>query len=366
MNDKSTQVNQYKCESCGANLVFDPDSGNLICPHCETQIELSRDNDVKERDFSDLTKTENLWDKEKVHSYKCVNCGSQTVMEKSEISSTCPFCGSAVVVDQEALASVKPDTVIPFEVNTNTAVDALLKWRKRRWLAPNAFRKMVGVDQMKGVYHPMWTFDGYTTTAYEGRLGRTRTRVVTRNGKTTTQTYIEWFNVRGTRRNTFDDIIISGAETIDQKNLDKLQPFEQSKYCVYSDQYLAGYVASNYTLAPEKAFEIAKDKMKKVIQSEIMQHHNANHVDYLNLNMHFDAKSFKYLMLPIYVTATKFKEKVFNQFVAGVVTQQKKKSQIKVAGKSPLSPIKVTLLSLGIAIGIGLLGWLMAISGFFA
>ena len=366
MKDVNAQINQYKCPYCGANMVFDAQSGNLFCPHCESQIELERDKNVKERDFSDFTKTENAWDKEKVHSYKCINCGSQTVMDKSAIAATCPFCGSAVVVDSSALVSVRPDTVIPFEVDNDTAVASLLKWRKKRLLAPNSFQKMVKVDEIKGVYHPMWTFDGYTTTHYRGRLGKTRTRTVTHNGKTHTQTYIDWFNVSGTRKNVFDDVVISASQTINQKSLDKLQPFEQSKYCVYSDQYLAGYIASNYTVAPETAFELAKDKMKAVIQNEIMRHHNADKVDYLHLDMHFDGKSFKYLMLPIYVTATKFKQKVYNQFVSGVVSQKGKKSQIKVVGKSPLSPIKVTLLSIGIAIGVGILGWLMYMAGFFA
>lgn len=365
MEDEVVQKksNQYKCPSCGGNMEFSSQTGHLICPHCGGNKEVFRNKDVRERDFSEMEAPR--WDNAQVQSYRCKNCGAETVLNKTDIATLCPFCGSAVVLDTAAIASVKPNTVIPFEVAQDKAKKALLTWRKRRLLAPNKFQKIIAVDEMQGVYHPMWTFDSCTVTQYAGRLGKTRTRTVGSGKNRRTETYIEWFRVSGIMRNIFDDILIPGAKNIEEKYLKKIEPFPQEKYCVYSDEFLAGFIASNYTVKPQDAFEIAQIRMREIVLASIKDKYHADHVDSaFRMDMAFESRSFKYLMLPIYIAATRFNKKLYNQYVSGVFTVKGKDRQnVKVSGKSPLSPIKVALVTIAGLLLVGGLVFLYMLYG---
>ena len=341
--------NQHKCPYCGGNLEFSAETGNLTCSYCGESVEIVRDKDVRERDFSEMKNQMPEWSQTQVESYRCKNCGAETIFAKNEIATKCPFCASSVVLDKSEIKTIKPDTVMPFEVDNETARKALLKWRKKRWLAPNKFRRIIEIDEMRGVYHPTWTFDSATTTHYRGRLGKRRTRRVGIGKNARTETYVEWFFVSGTIKNLFDDIVILANEKIDSKYVSDLEPFPQEKYCVYSDEYLAGYAASNYTVPPEQAYERAKARMDSIIRKQIKDKHHADEgEESLHLDTTFESQSFKYVMLPIYVSATSYKSKLYNQYVSGVFTKKGKDDKnVKVAGKSPLSWWKVLLLALG-------------------
>jgi len=332
--------NQQQCPNCGADMVFSPQKGHLYCCHCGSVEEIERSYEVRERDFVEMESVP-TWQQSSVAAYRCSNCGAQTIMSATTIATTCPFCDSAVVVDSAALDSVRPDTVIPFENSVQDAQRAILHWRKRRVFAPPKFKKSLNVDSVKGTYLPVWTFDCDTSTNYSGTLGKRCTRTVRRNGKTYTETYIRWFPVSGTIRQIFDDLFVNGSNSVPQSQVDKLHPFPQSKYVVYDDKYLAGYVADNYSIQPQQAFKTAQATMRSVIERAIMAQHFADVKGTLNLSTTYLSRSFKYLMLPLYVTATKYKNKVFNNYVSGVAAGNVKK--IKVSGKAPVCWWKVLL-----------------------
>lgn len=350
-NAKQKKSNQHSCPSCGAPLAYSPKTGTLFCEHCGTKVDIERNLNVRERDFTDMNTTDK-WKESDVTCYRCANCGASTILSAITIATECPYCGSAVVIDNESLDSVRPDTVIPFEATNEEATAALLKWRKKRLLAPNSFRKHLSVDLVKGTYQPIWTFDAYTTSPYSGRLGKRRTRTVKRGKTVTTETYIQWFHVSGSIDYTFDDVFVRGNDNIETKWLQKLQPFPQQKYVVYEDAFLSGYIADNYTVPPQEAFEIAKQKMRTAIERAIVERYNADVVGELNVDLQFRAKSFKYLMIPVYITATKYNNKLYNNYVSGVKcgTDNRNNPIIKVSGKAPLSALKITMLVLAILV----------------
>ncbi|MCM1042851.1 MAG: hypothetical protein NC350_01415 [Corallococcus sp.] len=343
---KIKQSRQPKCPNCGADMRYSPQTGNLTCEHCDSVKQIVRDRNVRERDFKELTEVEH-WSDSDVAAYRCKNCGATTVLPSSTIATDCPFCGASVVVDSESLNSVRPDTVIPFETTDEQARQAILKWRKKRLLAPNSFKKEVKVDSVKGAYIPVWTFDSYVTAYYEGTLGKRRTRTVRRDGKTYTETYIDWFPVSGSTDKIFDDIFVYGNSDVPSEQMAKLGAFPQSKYVVYNDEYLAGYIADNYTVEPYEAFEIAERKMRSRLTSEIESYYNADVVSQLDIQLDYKARSFKYLMVPVYVTATGYRNKVYNNYVSGIM-EGSGQSQPRVVGKAPKSPYKICAIVLAV------------------
>lgn len=350
---KLKKSNQHNCPSCGAPMSYSPETGTLYCEHCQGTVDIKRDTNVRERAFTEM-KVSAMWKDSDVTSYRCDNCGAKTVLSSTTISTECPYCGASVLVDNSSLDTVRPDTIIPFEVGKDMAENALYKWRRKRLLAPTQYRKHTDVDLIKGTYLPIWTFDAYTQSPYSGRLGRRRTRTVRRGKQTVTETYIQWFTVSGVADRMFDDIFVRGNTNVEGKWLAKLQPFSQEKYVVYNDQYMSGFIADNYTVPPEEAFEQAKAKMLNAIRQQIVAQYNADVVGDLNIQLNFVSQSFKYLMIPVYITATNYKGKLYNNYVSGVVAGKDNKQQpiVKVAGKSPLSPLKVSAVALAILIAV--------------
>lgn len=344
-NKVKQQVFQRKCPNCGAALTYDPKHGKLYCNHCKSHVDFNKSRNVNERDFTDLLNLKKR-DDSSVGYYRCSNCGANTILPRSTLATTCPYCSSPVVLDETQTGHVRPDTIEPFEITDEQARQYVMKWARKRAYAPRKFRRGSNSLSVKGMYTPAWTFDLVTVTRYKGRLGRNRTRTVHRNGKTYTETYVEWFNVEGTTDNSFDDIFISGNNHLTARNFAELDLTNQAKYAVYTDEYLAGYIADNYTVEPEVAYGRAIDKANGIIYRQIMNRYGADHDGGLEVNTEVLSRSFKYVLLPVYVVASKYRGKVYNQYVSGVYSR-KSDTNVKVVGKAPVSPWKVLLTVLG-------------------
>ena len=335
----------YKCEGCGAPVEFDPQTQSLRCSHCGLESKIDFDTSVNERSFEELFDCQPWQGGIKV--IQCQNCGAKEVLDKNEISSSCPFCGSPSVLEQDELAGIKPDSAIPFKLQKQSAASKCLKWLKSRFFAPSHFKKNVKLNSVKGCYLPTWTFDCNTTVFYEGRLGQRYTETYVVNGKTMTRTKVRYFNVSGRLDKSYNDIYVKGSEVVNDKYLQRIQPFDMNDYVKYDDKLLAGFEANHYTIQPIDAWHTAEDMIKSQCRQEIVWRYNADEVVYLNLSLTHHSKSFKYLLLPVYISATNYKNKLYNQYVNGVTG--------KVTGKVPVSPLKVALTCLvGVAVLVGL------------
>ena len=93
---------------------------------------------------------------------------------------------------------------------------------------------------------------------------------------------------------------------------------------------------------------MAKQRIKGWVRTAILARYDYDVIDYLNVNTSCENITYKYLLLPVYVGATRWKKKVYNFFVNG--------RNGKVAGKMPLSPLKI--------LGVVVLG--LAVVGLFA
>ncbi len=335
--DKVKAIHQYECDSCGATLAFDGECGNLKCGHCGSVREVVRDRAVVERGFEELV-AHAKWSASSVSCYRCDNCGATTVLNSATIATSCPYCKSPVVLDDSSIDSVRPDTAIPFNIGKSRANAELLNWRKKSFWAPKKWRTGISVDDMSSTYAPAWTFDSDTFSSYNGKVGYRRTRTVTRNGKKVTESYTEWRHVSGNIDMQFDDLMVRGNQHVAEKHFVKLMPFPQSHYVKYDDDYLAGHIADNYTVAPQDAYEAAQKTMRQAILSEIKLRHRADVMGDMNINTNYRSRSFKYVMLPVYVTATKYKSKVYPTYVSGITSGDNK---VKVTGDRPISWIKV-------------------------
>lgn len=351
--EKTTNI--AKCPECGANMEYSPKDQALKCPYCGTKVAVDFSKHSHELEFAELLVKHEEWDLNAVHVYRCNNCGAVEVLNKKDISLICPFCGTTNVIETNEISGIKPNGVVPFLIDVATATTNVINWAKKKFFAPRAFKKSVSPENVKGVYSPAFTFDANTASKYEGRLGRHETETVTRNGKTTTVTKTVYFHVSGNQILNFDDILIPASLMITYRTLEKLSSFDTNNSQEYSDEFLYGFQAEGKVRSGEECHNEAKQVMKDKIREAILKRYDYDVVDYLNVATNFSEETFKYLLLPIFIGHYAYRNKNYNFYVNGhngVVT-----------GKTPISVLKVTILSLIILAIIAVIVILVLVGG---
>lgn len=333
-----------KCPACGADMIYDAESGKLLCEHCGTQKEIESKTS-EELDFERLLTDKGGWDES--HVFRCENCGAQEVLDKNEIAKQCPFCGATNIVETSELPDIRPNAVVPFRVALKDAATAVKTWVRKRLFAPQKFRKSAKPEKMKGVYMPSFSFDSQTHSYYTAVLGKHY--YVTRrvNGKTVQEQRTRYFTVSGNYEMFFDDVLIQASGTIDQKSLNKLQPFQTNDSREYTKEYLSGYTATQNTKSGLECWEEAKGVIGNRLQSAILSQYVYDVVSSFRISTQYSGITFKYILLPVYVGHCKWHTKIYNFFVNGL--------NGKVTGKAPISPLKVfitVLIAAGVIVGL--------------
>ncbi len=332
INTKKAVIN--KCPSCGANMEFDPDSQMLKCSHCGAKQSLGKTLTAREIDFLSGLSEDDNWESEEAKCFSCPNCGAKVVLEKNQTSKLCPFCGTAHVEIKDELLGLKPNGVIPFKFNSDKASELSKSWAKRKFFAPSKFKKGLKTENINGVYAPCFTFDSNTASVYQGRIGTRHTRVVGSGKNRRTETYIVWRTISGNFYDKFDDVLITAGEKLNQKQIDKISPFDTNNSVKFENKFLLGFMAYHYDKSLSDCFATAKYKMDVLIKRHILGQYNYDVVDYVNISTTHERVTYKYLMLPVYVGNFYYNKKCYNFYVNGETG--------KVNGKAPVSILKVS------------------------
>ena len=338
--EETTSTETAKCPSCGANLVYDPASRGLKCPYCGDGRKLAEHDYGEEQDLQKLFAAKmNEWQSE-TKVFRCTNCGATTVISKNELSKECAFCGTSNIVEQKEMSGMRPNAVLPFLLTKENATESFKKWAKKKIFAPNGFRKSILPEKIRGNYSPAFTFDAHAKATYHGTLGEYYYVTRTVNGKTESVRMTRYFPIRGEYQTDFDDVLVQAASNISQGMLNALQPFDTNSSQKYSANYLYGYSATQHDKTGSDCWEKAKNSMSETIKGSILAKYHYDVIADFSADIRYTNVTYKYVLIPLYVGNYTFKQKLYNFFVNG--------RNGKVAGKAPLSALKVGALVLGI------------------
>ena len=341
------QQTDKKCPNCGGVLDFDPATGMLKCPYCDSEFEISALEGTPvngmEADFLAAEHKDNCDWGTATRTIICKSCGGETVYDANTLSSVCPYCGSNQVMETQS-DTIAPFGVCTFKIAQNAASDKFRKWLKKKIFCPSKAKKNCMPDSFKGIYIPIWTFDTTTDTSYTAKYGIDRTYTDS-NGNTHTRT--DWYSVSGTHREFIDDHPVIATDRYDTNLIKKLLPFDTANNLTFNPVYLAGFAAEKYSVGLTDGWERAKaginEILKKSIEREIKQNKHADRVDKLRMSTTYHNIMYKYLLAPVWLSSFKYKNKIYNFMVNG--------ESGKVSGKSPVSPLRVVIAVLiGLAI----------------
>lgn len=350
--EKELEVGDFACTNCGGDLKYKPGTTSLVCEHCGTNNEIPEiDTDFEELDFKEfLANKSQSEDTLEEKFVKCNNCGATSTLEPHVTASNCPYCSTPLVIEQSQIERIiQPKAVLPFHLQKEEAKGRFKKWVSKLWFAPGDLKKAsLNFDHFKGIYIPYWTYDSDTLTRYTGQRGVhyyvNQTYTTTQNGKTVTKTRrvqkTRWYPAAGSVSKFFDDVLVTATQSLPQKYIYKLEPWDLENLVPFDKSYLSGFITEKYQIDLENGFDIAKDIMDPTIKSLIRRDIGGDVQRIISMNTHYDEITFKHLLLPVYVSAYRYKNKLYQFLVNGRTGE--------VQGQRPYSWIKITLAVLAV------------------
>jgi len=349
----------YPCGQCGAKLEFAPGTDSLICPYCKHENIITHDADaaVAELDFATgLAELEAAAPMEETIAVVCTTCAA-TVSKPANVDSlSCPYCGSNIVTTGMNHRHIRPGSVLPFKVTRQQAQDAFRVWLGSRWFAPSALKKQGFLDAaLNGLYLPYWTYDCHAASDYSGQRGEyyyvTETFTVTVNGKPQLRTrqvrHIRWYSAAGRVRDQFDDLLVLASRSLPGAVANELAPWDLASLRPYTDDYLSGFIAENYTVDLTGGFDVAKGMTVATIEASIRADIGGDEQRIAERRTRYSAITFKHILLPVWISAYRYMNKVFRFYVNARTGE--------VHGERPYSVWKITLLVVASLLAVGII-----------
>ena len=342
----SSDTRQFPCEQCGAGVEFAPGTDALKCPYCGSETHIpSTTEGIEEIDFLD-TAADGLGDDaetEDVTSVQCRSCAALVEPSPSHEAFPCPYCGSSIVARETSQRLLKPAALLPFRINRQQATELFRGWINKLWFAPNALKRLARLDgRLQGLYAPYWTYDADTESRYTGQRGEnytvTRTRTVTRDGKSVTETYqdteIRWYPASGRVSRDFDDMLVVGSRSLPRELAEELEPWDLGNLVAYADEYLSGFTAERYQIDVKAGRTRAKERMEDVIRGDVRRDIGGDHQRIHSLSTRHRDITFKHVLLPMWICSYRYRGKIF-RFLVNARTGE-------VQGQRPWSWVMVT------------------------
>ena len=322
-------MHRYPCPGCGANLLFEPEDGCLVCPYCgRKEIIPENSAQVQERSYEDYLRPQSGQLKalaENALEVRCDGCGAIVTFSPPDVAGDCSFCGVPIVAQpKSADPLVSPEGILPFALSQTQSGEAVKQWISSRWFAPNALKRLASQESVDGVYLPFWTYDAFTTSYYTGERGEHYyvTETYTEQdaqGNTVTRTRqvqkTRWYAASGTVERWMDDVLVPATTSVSRPRLTSLEPWDLAALKPYEPIYLPGFKAQRYQIDLPQAFEEAKTIMAPIIRQDVIEDIGGDEQRVDEVVNSYSAVTFKHLLLPVFIGAYRFREKIYQVLV---------------------------------------------------
>jgi DNA-directed RNA polymerase subunit RPC12/RpoP len=347
-------IRTFPCAGCGAKLSFAPGTRSLQCEFCGASNAFAQNDErIEELDFDTRLKAlEGRQETVEAELVRCAKCGAEQKLSDNLFASQCSFCASPIVSKSYASRQVKPQAVVPFEVDRARAQEAFRKWVRGLWLAPGALKKYAQSDAaLTGMYLPFWTYDCRTSSDYRGERGEhyyTTETQTTRNasGQPVTEAKrvqrTRWEPAAGHVEHFHDDVLVPASLSLPHSLRGATLAWNLKGLVPYQPEFMSGFRAEAYQLGLREGFPVAKETLDANVYTLVCRDIGGDAQRVHDVSTRYGDVTFKHVLLPVWISAYRFNDKTYRFLVNGQTGE--------VAGESPLSWQKVTFLVAGILI----------------
>ena len=335
-----------KCESCGAQMLFDAETQSLKCSHCGrlNVFDVKSSSDYKEPFNVDSVKSNATTE---YIEYLCETCGRKHVLKRGQTDLRCPSCGDRNL-KRVLRIDYKPDGILPFRIDKNKATKCFFDWLKKRKMSPNDLKNVDRTRFLQGFYVPIYCFDFDTSSTYSG-VGVNYTK----DSEGREQEHRSAFS--GTKRYPYQNYIEGATKIMATKSIQKLEPFSRNYY-VYTSEFVYGWIGAETNIELQSAYynmtETVRDDLYYKIKSDLNRKYSE--IQSFKCNTIFSNVRYQYLYVPIYKGSYSYRNKDYTFFING--------ESGKVVGQAPISVWKTLgkalLIALGVAGVVAFLVWL--------
>ena len=344
----------YKCPNCDAGLLFDAEAQLFKCEFCLSKFTENELNNTESAKKAEQKAKETEDYRAEILEYRCSSCGAEVIADKNTAADFCYYCHNPIVLTDKVTGEFKPSKIIPFKFDKQEAKESFLRFAKKKWFVPRDYFSLENIDKISGVYYPFWVTDADTDSEMRavGKNVRTWTSGDYRYTETTTYAVHRRADIH------FEDITTSAISTEDKAMLEGILPYPVEDYQDFSMPYLQGYVAKKRDIDREALSSEVKSRMDGYAETLLERTTNYDSISVKHLDVAILSSHWEYSLMPIWILTykkqhkkTPKKDKTFVYAMNG--------STGKVFGELPVSIPKLALAALGAFIGAGFLGYLI-------
>ena len=270
---------------------------------------------------------------------RCGGCGH--AVDEKAFALRCRSCGASLVQDSDLTERAKPDGLLPFTVDEDTARAAFTTWVATRRFAPETLKGTRRPRSIDGVFLPFWAFSADTVTDYAGERGENRHRQVMRtrtgaNGQSEThwetESYTDWHRTSGQVWRSFSDLMLPACSPLAAK----IPPWDLEGMTPYARGSSSGRRVIAYDVEPEHGFDRATARMRDQIEHDIRADIGGDHQRVGDTTTTYRDPAYTLLLLPAWLVSYVHGGKTWSVLVNGTSGE--------VAGERPYSAAKISVL----------------------
>lgn len=282
----------------------------MKCPYCDSEFDI---NAVVQHDSEMISENEEMkWDTNAVSKwneselsgmsiYSCKSCGAEIMTNSTTAASKCPYCDSPIVMSDSFSGDLKPNYVIPFKLNKEEAKTALNRYLNGKTLLPNVFREENHIDEIKGIYVPVWLFDAEANAKISFKAEKRRTW----NDNSYNYIEISTYSAYRSGKVVFELVPVDGSEKMDDDLMESIEPYNFKEAVDFNMAYLSGYLADRYDVSSEQSIGRANDRIRKSTEDafqETVTGYNSVMIEKSNIKLN-NGKA-KYALYPVWILNT--------------------------------------------------------------
>lgn len=304
-------LTEYKCPCCGGAIEFNSKVQKMKCPYCDTEFEMDAVKEYGEALKEDRpnqlkweTDAAEEWqdaEKEGMRSYQCKSCGAEVIADSTTGAASCPYCGNPIVMSKQFSGMLKPDLVIPFQLDKKQAKEGLRRHLQDKKLLPKIFKDQNHIEEIKGIYVPFWIFEAKADA--DIRYKATRVRTWSDSDYNYTQTS-HYFVLRSGTLN-FSGIPVDGSVKMADDLMESIEPFDLTKAVDFQTAYLSGYLADKYDVSAEDSVQRANKRVKESTRrafADTVTDYSTVHAE--NTSIRLQNGKARYALLPVWILNT--------------------------------------------------------------
>jgi len=323
------------CPACNAEVFFQPGDKEATCPSCGAEFEVeallalaARQAEKKQDAMTWDTQAGSAWDEgetDGLRVYGCKQCGGEIVADETTGATHCPYCGNPVVLTGHFSGSLKPDLVIPFKVDKKAAIAALNNHYKGKLLLPKVFKDQNHIEEVKGLYVPVWLFDADADADIHYRASRTRFWSDSEYRYTET-TYFSVYRSGGIG---FENVPVDGSTKMEDALMESIEPYDITGAVPFKSAYLPGYLADKYDVDAEASIARANERIKRSTEEAFRATvHGYTSVTTVDSAVSLQNGKARYALYPVWILNTQWNGQKFTFGINGQTG--------KVAGDLPM------------------------------